>query len=325
VRETVDAYAGTLRLTQRRHQAGDVAELDVVRVEAEVAATEAEALALDRQRAALEHALAVLVCEAASEFTIPVADWTTALPTIPAGVPATVLARRPDVSAAQSSLLAAQARVGVAQAAWFPSLALTAEGGFASSDLGDLLRWSARAWSVGALLSLPIFDGGRRQAGVDDARAQLDAALASYRGQVLVAFREVEDQLSALRLLHDQSVVQGRAVDAAQRATTLSDTRYRNGLVTMLETELDRAAAARFEGTAARRLQVADSAHRFQRLSVWSWVHEALGLGGCGACPSATGGGREAAQRKDVAKATGRVGPGWSRRRDKVRRAPSDD
>jgi outer membrane protein, multidrug efflux system len=235
VRETVEAYAGTLTLTQRRHQAGDVAELDVVRVEAEVAATEAEALALDRQRASLEHALAVLVGEAASDFTIPVSDWKTALPTIPAGVPATILARRPDVSAAQSSLLAAQARVGVAQAAWFPSLLLTGEGGFASSDLGDLLRWSARAWSVGALLSLPIFDGGRRQAGVDDARAQLDAALASYRGQVLVAFREVEDQLSALRLLHDQSVVQGRAVDAAGRATTLSDTRYRNGMVSQLE------------------------------------------------------------------------------------------
>ena len=166
---------------------------------------------------------------------LPLADWKTALPTIPAGVPATVLARRPDVSAAQSSLLAAQARVGVAQAAWFPSLMLTGEGGFASPDLGDLLRWSARAWSVSALLSLPIFDGGRRQAGVDDARAQLDAALASYRGQVLVAFREVEDQLSALRLLHDQSLAQGRAVDAARRATTLSDTRYRNGLVSQLE------------------------------------------------------------------------------------------
>ena len=235
VRETVDAYAGTLRLTQRRQQAGDVAELDVVRVEAEVAATEAEALAIDRQRAALEHALAVLVGEAASDFALPVAPWSTSLPAIPAGVPATVLARRPDVAAAQSSLLAAQARVGVAQAAWFPSLALTGAGGFASPELGDLFRWSARAWSVGALLSLPIFDGGRRQAGVEDAKAQLDAALASYRGQVLVAFREVEDQLSALRLLHEQSLAQGRAVEAARRATTRSDTRYRNGLVSQLE------------------------------------------------------------------------------------------
>lgn len=235
VRETVEAYAGTLRLTQRRYQAGDVAELDVVRAQTEVAATEADGLAIARQRATVEHALAVLVGEPASEFTVPIADWTTALPTIPAGVPATVLARRPDVAAAQSSLLAAQARVGVAQAAWFPSLSLTAEGGFASPALGDLLRWSARAWSVEALLSLPIFDGGRRQAGVESAQAQLDAALASYRGQVLVAFREVEDQLSALRLLHEQSLAQGRAVDAARRATTLSDTRYRNGLVSQLE------------------------------------------------------------------------------------------
>ena len=177
----------------------------------------------------------MLVGESASDFALPVADWTTRLPTIPAGVPGTVLARRPDVSAAQSSLLAAQARVGVAQAAWFPSLSLTGAGGYASPELGDLFRWSARAWSVGALLSLPIFDGGRRKAGIEDARAQLDAALASYRGQVLTAFREVEDQLSALRLLHEQSVAQGRAVDAARRATTLSDARYRAGMVSQLE------------------------------------------------------------------------------------------
>jgi outer membrane protein, multidrug efflux system len=235
VRETVDAYAATLRVTQRRQQAGDVAELDVVRVQAEVAATEADALALDRQRAALEHALAVLVGEPASQFSLPGADWATALPVIPAGVPATVLARRPDVAAAQSSLLAAQARVGVAKAAWFPSLALTASGGFASPELGDLLRWSARAWSVSALLSLPIFDGGRREAGVQDAQGRLDEALAVYRGQVLTAFKEVEDQLAALRLLHEQADAQGRAVTAARRATTLSDTRYRNGFVSQLE------------------------------------------------------------------------------------------
>ena len=235
VRETVEAYAGTLRLTQRRHQAGDIAELDVVRVEAEVAATEAEALALDRERAALEHALAVLVGESASRFSVPVAEWATALPAIPPGVPATVLARRPDVAAAQAALMAAQARVGVAQAAWLPSLALTGAGGFASPELGDLFRWSARAWGVGALLSLPLFDGGRRAAGIEDAQAQLDASLATYRGQVLVAFREVEDQLAALRLLHAQADAQGRAVAAARRATTLSDTRYRNGLVSQLE------------------------------------------------------------------------------------------
>ncbi|RZL09425.1 MAG: efflux transporter outer membrane subunit, partial [Rubrivivax sp.] len=205
VRDTVTAYQGTLRLTERRQDVGDVAELDVVRVRTEVASTESDAFELDRRRASVEHALAVLVGEAASSFTVPVREWQTALPVVPAGVPGTVLARRPDVSAAQASLLAAQSRVGVAQAAWFPSLTLTGAAGHASPELGDLFRWSARAWSVGALLSLPIFDGGRREAGVQSANAELQVAQAAYREQILVAFKEVEDQLSALRLLSDQS------------------------------------------------------------------------------------------------------------------------
>ncbi|WP_394787212.1 efflux transporter outer membrane subunit [Rhodoferax sp.] len=235
VRETLEAYRGTVQLTQARFRAGDVAELDVVRVQTEVAATESEALALDRRRAALEHALAVLVGDSASSFSLESADWRTALPVIPSGVPATVLTRRPDVAAAQSSLLAAQARVGVAQAAWFPSVSLTAAGGFASPELGDVFKWSARAWGIGALLSMPLLDGGRREAGVQAANAQLDGATAQYRGQVLTAFQEVEDQLSALRLLEQQSEAQGRAVASASRATVLSDSRYRNGLVSQLD------------------------------------------------------------------------------------------
>ncbi|HWP20581.1 MAG TPA: efflux transporter outer membrane subunit [Burkholderiaceae bacterium] len=235
VRETIAAYRDTLRLTERRHALGDVAELDVERVRSEVAATEADAIALDRRRAELEHALAVLVGEPASNFRLEPANTLAALPVVPAGVPSTVLARRPDVAAAQRALLAAQARVGVAQAAWFPSLSLTAQGGHASTELGDLFRWSARAWSVGALLSLPIFDGGRRRAGIEGAQAELDAALAQYRQQLLQVFREVEDQLAALRLLDEQRAAQDRAVQAASRATVLSGSRYRNGLVSQLE------------------------------------------------------------------------------------------
>ena len=238
VRDTVVAYRDTLRLTERRFQAGDIAELDVARVRSEVAATESEALAIERQRAQLEHALAVLAGEPASAFRIEPAGpdgWKASPPVVPAGVPSTVLARRPDVSAAQSSWQAAQARVGVAQAAWFPSLSLTASGGQASPELSDLFKWSARAWSVGALLSLPIFDGGRREAGVANAKGELDAALASYREQVLVAFKDVEDELSALRLLSEQEQAQTRAVGSATRVTTLSETRYRNGLVSQLE------------------------------------------------------------------------------------------
>jgi multidrug efflux system outer membrane protein len=235
VRETVIAYRDTLRLTERRYQAGDVAELDVARVSTEVAATESDALALDRARAELEHALAVLVGEAASSFQVAAAEWSTALPVIPAGVPSTVLARRPDISAAQRSMMAAQTRVGVAEAAWFPNLALTAFGGYASPELGDLFKWSSRAWGVGALMSLPLFDGGRRKAGVQNAEAELDAALAGYREQVLVAFKDVEDQLSGLRLLAEQAEAQSRAVASASRATVLSDTRYRNGYVSQLD------------------------------------------------------------------------------------------
>jgi multidrug efflux system outer membrane protein len=235
MRETVKAYEGTLRLTQRRQQAGDLAELDVARVETELASTQSEALALDRRRAELEHELAVLVGEAASNFQLPEADWTTALPRVPAGVPATVLARRPDVSAAQSQILAAQTRVGVARAAWLPDISLTGSGGYASPELGDLFKWSTRAWGVGALLSLPIFDGGRREAGVQSAQAQLEGAAAAYREQVLVAFKEVEDQLSGLRLLDEQSQVQARAVSSAARATQLSESRYRNGLDSQLD------------------------------------------------------------------------------------------
>jgi outer membrane protein, multidrug efflux system len=235
VRNTLNAYRDTLNLTQRRYRAGDVAELDVSRATTEVAATESELLALDRRRAELEHALAVLLGAVASEFELPVAEWTTVLPVIPAGVPSTVLTRRPDVSAAQETMLAAQTRVGVAKLAWFPDVTLTGAGGFASPDIGDLLKWSARAWGIGALLSLPIFDGGRREAGVRNARGELEVAVARYREQVFVAFRDVEDQLSALRWLADQAEAQARAVASASRSTALSNVRYRNGLVSQLD------------------------------------------------------------------------------------------
>lgn len=235
VRDTLQAYRNTLQLTEVRFKEGDVAELDVVRVRSEVASTESDALALDQRRAQLEHALAVLVGEVASNFQVLATEWATALPEIPAGVPSTVLTRRPDISAAQSSMQAAQARVGVAKAAWFPSFSLTANGGYASPEVKDLFTLSARAWGVGALLSLPLLDGGRREAGVQSANAELSMALGSYREQVLVAFREVEDQLSSLRLLAEQSEAQSRSVASSSRATQLSGSRYRNGFVSQLE------------------------------------------------------------------------------------------
>jgi multidrug efflux system outer membrane protein len=281
VRQTVVAYRDTLRLTERRYAAGDVAELDLARVRTEVAATESQALALDRRRAELEHALALLLGELPSAMTlkesVSEADWNGALPQVPPGVPSTVLARRPDVAAAQRAMQAAQARVGVAQAAWFPDVSLTASGGFASADIGDLFKWSARAWGVGALLSLPIFDGGRRDAGLQNANAQWDAAAATYREQVLVAFRDVEDQLSSLRLLADQASTQAQAVDSASRATVLSTSRYRNGYVSQLEL-LD----ARRSELANRRLALQVRSAQYQSTIA---LIRALG-GGWGATPT---------------------------------------
>jgi multidrug efflux system outer membrane protein len=231
----VAAYRDTLELTERRYMAGDVAELDLARSRTEVATTEAQALALDRRRANYEHALAVLLGEVPSGFALAEIDWSGSPPRIPPGVPSTVLARRPDVAAAQKAMLAAEARLGVAQLAWLPDFSLTAGGGFASTDLGDLFKRSSKAWGIGALASLPLFDGGRRTAGVARANAEWDEVAADYREQVLVAFKEVEDRLSELRLLSEQAGAQSRAVESATRATTLSASRYRNGYVSQLE------------------------------------------------------------------------------------------
>jgi multidrug efflux system outer membrane protein len=235
VKGTVDAYAETLALTEKRARAGDVADLDLARVRAELAANEAEALALDRRRVELETALAVLLGEPASNFRLAPTAWTTALPAVPAGLPSELLQRRPDLAAAQSQLQAAQARVGVARAAWWPSLALTAQGGGVSNELSNLLRSGASTWAIGLLGALPLFDGGRREAGVNAAKAQLDGSAIAFREQFLLALKDVEDQLGSLALLQAQGEASSRAVSAAGQALRLSDTRYRNGLVSQLE------------------------------------------------------------------------------------------
>ena len=238
VRQSVAAYRDTLRVTERRREAGDVGELDLARVRAEAAATESQALAIDRRRAALEHALALLVGEAPSTFSLEPGeqdDWQGTPPLVPPGVPSAALARRPDVTAARQAMQAEAERLGIARTAWFPDVSLTASGGVASADLGELLRWSARSWGIGLVLSLPVFDGGRRAANVEAAGARWDAAAARHRETVLVALREVEDQLSALRTLAQQATVQEEAVRAATRATVLSTTRWRNGYVSQLE------------------------------------------------------------------------------------------
>jgi len=235
LQETVQSYARSEQLTQQRYQAGEESGLALARIAADSQATRAQAIALDRQRAEAENALALLLGQPASGFQLAEADFRSALPQIPAGVPAAMLARRPDVAAAQRKLLAAQTRVGVAQAAWFPDLTLTSAGGYASSQLRDIFRWSARAWSVEGLLSLPLFDGGRRQALLGSARADMELAMADYRHSILQSLGEVEDSLSDIRLLQQEESAQQLAVQNATQASAMAASRYRNGQTGQLE------------------------------------------------------------------------------------------
>lgn len=235
VRETLQAHLSALQLTRRRFELGSVAELDVARMQTDVAATEAEGFVLDRRRAQLEHAIALLAGKVASTFGISEQRDIGALPHVPAGVPSTLLARRPDIAAAQRTVLAAQARLGVAQTAWWPNVTLNGSQGFAASDLGGLFAMSARAYGVGALLALPLFDGGRREAAIEGASADLALEAANYRERILTAFREVEDQLASLRLLADHERVQVVATRSATRALEIARSRYEGGLGSQLD------------------------------------------------------------------------------------------
>ncbi len=212
----------------------------MARLQSEVSSTEAESAALDQQRAQLAHALSILLGEPASTFDLAATTWASqpwagAVPVIPAGIPVDVLTRRPDVVAAYTSLEAARKRVGIAKAAWLPTLSLTASGGYASSDLDSLFKDSAKTWSLAGILSQAIFDGGARRAGIDYARGGLDAAFAGYQQNVLTAFADVEDQLSDLTYLQQQQVSEDQAVQSATRALAMSQSRYTNGSSSQLE------------------------------------------------------------------------------------------
>ncbi|WP_144632282.1 efflux transporter outer membrane subunit [Bordetella genomosp. 13] len=244
-RQTVDLRGASLKLIQQRYDAGDIGELDLARSRAELESARAEAAGVQRQRAAAEHALAVLLGKAPSEFDMAAQPLSRVAIDVPAGLPSTLLERRPDIAAAERAMAAANARVGVAKAAFFPRLDITAAGGFESSELGNLFQWSSRTFLLGPLvgtaLSIPIFDGGRRQAGVDRARAVYEEDVANYRQTVLTAFREVEDNLSNLRLLRGQTEAQEAALQASTRAASLSQTQYREGSISYLDViEADR-------------------------------------------------------------------------------------
>jgi outer membrane protein, multidrug efflux system len=236
---TVKLREEGVRLLQRRADAGDISEFDLKRETADLEAARADVHALERIRAQYEHALAVLCGQVPATFALVPLKVTRNLPEIPAGVPSTLLERRPDIAAAQRRMVAANARIGVAKAAFYPILNLTADFGVESSSLGDLFKWSARTWALGpvagALLSLPIFDGGRNDANLAASEASLDAEIARYRQTVLTAFGEVEDGLSGLRTLAAQASALQAAITAADEVYRIAEVRYAAGATGYLD------------------------------------------------------------------------------------------
>jgi multidrug efflux system outer membrane protein len=243
LRDTVDAFQRAYDLTDTRHSGGIASGLDVSRAATQLATAKAELDAVAAARARDEHAIAILMGDSPSTFAIAVADRQVAPPAIPAGVPSTLLERRPDIAAAERRVAAANARIGVARAAFFPRVTLGGSGGFEATG-GNLLSASNNFWALGPLSAvLAIFDGGARKANERAALAAFDAAAAEYRATVLTAFREVEDGLSTARFLASQETHQEAAVAAATRTRDLALTRYRDGASDYLDVVTAQAAA----------------------------------------------------------------------------------
>lgn len=229
LQDTVEAYAHALSITQQRHDAGIAPGLDVAQAQTQLDAARSQASQILVQRALMEHAIAALIGVSASTFSLKPAIVHIELPQVPSGLPATLLERRPDVAAAERRMIAANAEIGVARAAYFPSLTLNGQGGFQSTSVSNLLSAPSSFWALGPDVLLSVFDGGRRRAQVAQARALFDASAADYRSTALAAFQQVEDSLAALNHYHDAALEERAAVEAAQRTLNLSMALYKQG------------------------------------------------------------------------------------------------
>jgi len=227
--DTVTAYARALSLAQQRHDAGIAPGLDVAQAQTQLDSARSQASQIRVQRALMEHAIAALIGVSASTFSVRPALVDIQLPQVPSGVPTTLLERRPDVAAAERRMIAANAEIGVARAAYFPSLTLNAQGGFQSTSVANLLSAPSSFWALGPSALLSVFDGGLRRAQVAQARASFDASAAYYRSTAVAAFQQVEDSLAALNHYHDAALEERAAVEAAQRTLNLSMALYVQG------------------------------------------------------------------------------------------------
>lgn len=233
--ETVDTYKRVIQLTESQYKRGIVASADVAAATTQLKNAQAELVDLVWQRAQLENAIAVLIGEAPANFSLAESEAVPQLPEIPSAVPSQLLERRPDVAAAERSVMSANANIGVAKSAYYPSLTLSASGGYRSSTFNDWLTLPNRYWSVGPQLAMTLFNGWQTKYNVMQSEASYDASVAAYRQTVLTAFREVEDYLVALHTLGEESVLRTEAVDAAKKSLRQYTNQYRVGLISFLD------------------------------------------------------------------------------------------
>ena len=248
--ETTDAFRRSLELTRNRRKGGIATELDVSQAETQLAGTEAQIPAVRLQRAKVLHALSTLCGQPAISFTASVpTNISLAVPGIPLGIPSELLERRPDIAAAERRVAAANADIGIATAAFFPSVTINGMGGFQSIDASTLFNWESRVWSFGPALSWPLFTGGRNRAQLAYARAGYDATVANYRQTVLSAFQDVEDQLAAQTLLAQEYEKESAALKSSRRTVDISTTKYKGGVITYLEVAIAQSSALAHQQT----------------------------------------------------------------------------
>jgi multidrug efflux system outer membrane protein len=235
LQEAIQLRQEAVRIFEQRLAAGVGNEFEVERGRVEVATAEADLYNAQRRRAEAFDGLALLLGKAPSGFELVLSTNDFRMPEIAPGLPSALLERRPDVAQAERELASRLAQIGVAKAAFFPSVRLTAQGGYLSGELSDLFLWDSRTWSIGPAISLPLFQGGRNKAGLERARAAYEEGVALYRQRLLVAFREVEDSLAALAFLKNEAQARTAAARAATQAARVSFERYRAGAVNFLE------------------------------------------------------------------------------------------
>jgi NodT family efflux transporter outer membrane factor (OMF) lipoprotein len=250
LQDTVAQYQQAFQLNEDRFQGGLASEVEVEQARTILETTRAQMVDVGVARAQYEHAVAVLVGKPPAEFTLPPLPLTAPPPSIPVGVPSTLLERRPDIAAAERRVASANAQVGLAKTAYYPLVNIGASGGFESGSLTTLLQGPSGFWAVGSSAVVTLFDVGRRRAVNDQAKAGYDASVASYRETVLTAFQQIEDNLAALRILEQEAGVQSTAVEAAERSLSLSNTRYEGGVTSYLEVITAQNAALTDEVTA---------------------------------------------------------------------------